>query len=142
MTNAICTAVEIPRKSDFLSVHTAPTYSYSSESCGGPNRLSVHTSKGSKSMTPTALAAPTVQTTNLPGKWEYSRCLAWVLASLSTSNFARQLLIPIHSERGAAQVFPYQIKFPQNNTGQNCLSQCSTFGYPAAGMKASDECCM
>ena len=55
---------------------------------------------------------------------------------------SRQLLIPIHSEPSNGQVFPYQILFPQNNTAQNCLSQCSTFYYPAAGMKSGDECCM
>jgi len=46
----------------------------STEACGGPNRLSVYTSTGSV----TALGPPTVQTTNLPGNWQYSRCLAYV----------------------------------------------------------------
>ena len=46
----------------------------SSEACGGPNRLSVYTSTGSV----TVFAVPTVQTTNLPGIWQYSRCLAYV----------------------------------------------------------------
>ncbi|KAH9958446.1 copper radical oxidase [Russula dissimulans] len=87
----------------------------STEACGGPNRLSVYSSTGSV----TALAVPTVQKTNLPGKWQYSRCLA---------------------EPGAVRVFPYQIIFLNNNTAQNCLSQCSTFGYPAAGMELGDEC--
>ncbi|KAH9991267.1 hypothetical protein BJV77DRAFT_547602 [Russula vinacea] len=64
-------------------------------------------------------AVPTVQTTDLPGNWQYSRCLA---------------------EPGANHVFPYQIIFPQNNTAENCLSQCSTFGYPAAGMENGNEC--
>jgi len=46
-----------------------------SEACGGPNRLSVYTATG----TVTALPVPTVQTTNLPGNWQYSECLAYVL---------------------------------------------------------------
>jgi hypothetical protein len=56
-------------------------------------------------------------------------CLAW------------QLLTSVHSEPGAVRVFPYQITFPQNNTAENCLSLCSSFGYPAAGMEFGDECC-
>ena len=46
-----------------------------SEACGGPDRLSVYTATG----TVTALPVPTVQTTNLPGNWQYSECLAYVL---------------------------------------------------------------
>ncbi|KAF8264450.1 hypothetical protein EI94DRAFT_1703239 [Lactarius quietus] len=64
------------------------------------------------------LAAPTVQTTNLPGKWEYSRCLA---------------------EPQPDHVFPYRIILA-NNSAQDCLSQCSAFGYPAAGMEYGSEC--
>ena len=45
-----------------------------SEACGGPNRLSVYTSTGSV----TALSIPTVQTTGLPGNWQYSQCFAYV----------------------------------------------------------------
>ncbi|KAI9461541.1 galactose oxidase [Russula earlei] len=92
-----------------------PCSGNATEACGGPNRLSVYSSTGSV----TAFAVPTVQTTNLPGNWQYSRCLA---------------------EPGAVRVFPYQILFPKNNTAENCLSQCSTFGYPAAGMEFGDEC--
>lgn len=51
-------------------------------------------------------------------------------------------LTPIHREPGAIRVFPYQVIFPYNNTAQNCLTQCSTFGYPAAGMENGDECCV
>src|ERR1700679_3117637 len=32
--------------------------------------------------------------------------------------------------------------FPQNNSVQSCLTQCSTFGYPAAGMENGNECCV
>lgn len=45
-------------------------------------------------------------------------------------------------EPGAVRVFPYQVIFPHNNTASNCLTQCSTFGYPAAGMEVGDECCV
>ncbi|KAN0105464.1 copper radical oxidase [Russula decolorans] len=85
------------------------------EACGGRDRLSVYTSTGSVTTYP----IPTVLTTDLPGNWKYSRCLA---------------------EPGAVRVFPYQVIFPHNNSAQNCLTQCSTFGYPAAGMEAGDEC--
>jgi len=51
------------------------------------------------------------------------------------------MLTQFHSEPGAVRVFPYQIILPQNNTAQNCLSLCSTYGYPAAGMEFADECC-
>ncbi|KAH9979503.1 copper radical oxidase [Lactifluus volemus] len=86
----------------------------SSQACGGPNRISLYSSQPV-----TALAVPTVQTTNLPGNWQYSHCLA---------------------EPGGNQVFPYQITLANNNSAQNCLSQCSTFGYAAAGMAFANEC--
>ncbi|KAH9172526.1 copper radical oxidase [Lactarius sanguifluus] len=85
------------------------------EACGGPNRLSVYTSTGSVITFP----VPVPQTTGLPGNWQYSRCLA---------------------EPGAARVFPYQLILTTNNTAENCLSQCSAFGYPAAGMEYANEC--
>ena len=49
-------------------------YTNYSEQCGGPNRLSVYTSTGSVTVIP----VPTVQTTNLPGNWQYSQCFAYV----------------------------------------------------------------
>ncbi|KAI0246519.1 copper radical oxidase [Lactifluus subvellereus] len=70
-------------------------------------------------VTVTARAVLTVQTTNLPGNWQYSRCLV---------------------EPDPAHVFPYRITLAQNNNAQNCLSQCSAFGYPAAGMEVGNEC--
>ena len=53
----------------------------------------------------------------------------------------QRLLTLIRSEPGAIRVFPYQVLFPYNNSAPNCLIQCSTFGYPAAGMENGDECC-
>jgi hypothetical protein len=69
---------------------------------------------------------------------------AWRTYSLHSSApvTARKLLILIYSEPNGAHVFPYQIIFPQNNSAQNCLTQCSTYGYPAAGMENGDECCV
>ncbi|KAI9453093.1 copper radical oxidase [Lactarius psammicola] len=81
---------------------------YKIEARGGLNRVSVYTSR----------ATPTVQTTGLPGKWQYSRCLA---------------------EPAPNHVFPYHLVL-DNNSAQNCLSQCSAFGYPAAGMEFGREC--
>ncbi len=86
------------------------------EACGGPNRMSVY----SNSTNVTALPVPKVQETNLPGQWQYKGCLA---------------------EPGAVRIFPYQLILAENNTATNCLSQCSTYGYPAGGMEYGDECC-
>ncbi|KAH8989428.1 copper radical oxidase [Lactarius akahatsu] len=80
-----------------------------SEARGGLNRVAVYASR----------APPTVQTTDLPGQWQYSRCLA---------------------EPAPNRVFPYHFYLPGNNSAQNCLSQCSAFGYPAAGMEYGHEC--
>ncbi|KAH8995153.1 copper radical oxidase [Lactarius hatsudake] len=79
------------------------------EARGRSNRVSVYASR----------ATPTVQTTDLPGQWQYSRCLA---------------------EPAPNNVFPYRIDLKNNNSAQNCLSQCSAFGYPAAGMEYGHEC--
>jgi hypothetical protein len=46
------------------------------------------------------------------------------------------------SEPTPAHVFRYRILLTNNNSAQNCLSQCSDFGYPSAGMENGDECCM
>ncbi|KAL5480284.1 hypothetical protein ACEPAI_1554 [Sanghuangporus weigelae] len=87
----------------------------STEACGGPNRMSIY----STSSNVTLLPVPVPQNTNLPGNWKYVGCLA---------------------EPGADRVFPYQIIFEKNNSATNCLSLCSTYGYPAAGMEFGDEC--
>ncbi|KAH9169414.1 copper radical oxidase [Lactarius sanguifluus] len=79
------------------------------EARGGLNRVSVYASR----------AAPTVQTTDLPGQWQYSRCLV---------------------DPSPNHVFPYRITLKNNNSAENCLSQCSAFGYSAAGMEYGREC--
>ena len=66
---------------------------------------------------------------------------AWRKYSFAPAT-ARMPLILIYSEPNPAHVFPYQIIFPNNNSAQNCLTQCSNFGYPAAGMEYGDECCV
>lgn len=38
------------------------------------------------------------------------------------------------SEPGAARIFPYFLYDPTNTTVDNCLAQCSAFGYNAAGL--------
>lgn len=124
----------------FLSVLTAwliQQIADTSEACGGRDRLSVYTSTG----TVTTYPIPTVQTTDLPGNWQYSRCLAYVyFAFLSPCDLEGCSLR--FREPGAVRVFPNQVIFPHNNSALNCLAQCSTFGYPAAGMEAGDECCV
>lgn len=87
----------------------------------------------------TAYPIPTVLTTNLPGNWKYSRCLAYVYFANPCNPEYCSLRF---REPGAVRVFPYQVIFPHNNSAQNCLTQCSTFGYPAAGMEVGDECCV
>ncbi|MCJ1355382.1 MAG: hypothetical protein MMC33_005373 [Icmadophila ericetorum] len=85
------------------------------EICGGPNLMSIYNSS-----TIVVLAPPVAQTTALPGSWTYSGCIT------EANNNGR--------------VFPYQIILANNNTATNCLSQCSTFGYPAGGMEYGREC--
>jgi hypothetical protein len=69
-------AVEIQREC-LLSLYADyggnPRIANSSEACGGPSRLSVYSNSP---ITP--LPVPAAQTTNLPGNWQYSRCLAYV----------------------------------------------------------------
>ncbi|EKM51417.1 uncharacterized protein PHACADRAFT_263528, partial [Phanerochaete carnosa HHB-10118-sp] len=85
------------------------------EACGGPNRLSVYTSTGNV----TALPIPVAQNTSLPGNWTFQGCI---------------------QENTTARVFPWQLILPTNNSAETCLSQCSAFGYGAAGMEFADEC--
>ena len=105
-------------------------------------RRSLHSSRRhsfyNSTRPPTARAVPAVQTTNLPGNWQYSRCLAYVHFAFP----ARGALTLIYSEPGTDHVFPNQLIFSKTNSAQICLTQCSTYGYPAAGMENGDECCL
>ncbi|KAI9457229.1 copper radical oxidase [Lactarius psammicola] len=85
------------------------------EACGGPNRLSVYTSTGNV----TALPVPTPKTADLPGNWEYSRCIA---------------------EPPGGRVFLNELILTTNNSAATCLAQCSKFGYPAGGLEYGEEC--
>ena len=87
----------------------------STESCGGPNRLSVYSNQTLK-----VLPIPTPKQTDLPGAWKYVGCLT----DNATGN----------------RTFPYQIIYQQNNTASVCLSRCSEYGFGAAGMEYGDEC--
>ncbi|KAI9440955.1 copper radical oxidase [Lactarius indigo] len=82
---------------------------------GQQNQVSVYTLTSNVA----ALPVPAVQRTGLPGKWQYSQCLA---------------------EPVSSHVLPYRFILANNNSAQNCLSQCSAFGYSAAGMEYGDEC--
>ncbi|KAH8113137.1 copper radical oxidase [Phellopilus nigrolimitatus] len=87
----------------------------STEACGGPDLMSIYSSTSDVVLLP----VPVTQNTSLPGQWQYVGCLA---------------------EPGANRTFPYQIILQNNNSATNCLSLCSAYGYPAAGMEFSDEC--
>lgn len=54
---------------------------------------------------------------------------------------SRAKLTSLYREAGANRTFPYQNIWTNNNTVEACLNQCALFGYPAAGMEYSDECC-
>ncbi|TFK51378.1 copper radical oxidase [Heliocybe sulcata] len=90
--------------------------------CGGNSTsvravkfLSVYTSTGNV----TALPVPVVLNTSLPGQWQYQGCLI---------------------EGSSERVFPYEIDWATNNTVEACLTQCATFGYPAAGLEYGEQC--
>lgn len=108
-----------------------------SEACGGPNRLSVYTSNPGDVV---ALPVPVIKDTDLPGQWKSAGCLQSVIFIdfLFTGADSR---CSFHREPGAQRVFPYQIIMQTNLTVEACLNQCAAFGYPAAGMEFSDECC-
>ncbi|KAF2021810.1 copper radical oxidase [Aaosphaeria arxii CBS 175.79] len=85
-----------------------------SEKCGAGNRMSVYSNDSL-----TVYPVPSVQKTNLTGSWSYVGCL---------------------SDDGQDHVLPYQIILTKNNTANNCISQCSAFGYNAGGLEFGLEC--
>ncbi|KAF2258383.1 hypothetical protein CC78DRAFT_587230 [Lojkania enalia] len=87
----------------------------SSEMCGAGNRDSVYANT-----TLIVNPVPSVQKTNLTTNWTYAGCL-------------RDDYFP-------ERALPYQIILANNNTANNCISQCSAFGYNAGGMEYSSEC--
>ncbi|KAF9265003.1 WSC-domain-containing protein [Marasmius fiardii PR-910] len=84
-----------------------------SQACGGANRLSVY-SAGNITALPVAVA----KNTSLPGNWTYAGC---------------------HTDTND-RVLGWQIIWPTNNTVEACTTQCSTYGYTAAGMEYGQEC--
>ncbi|KAF9005041.1 copper radical oxidase with WSC domains [Cyathus striatus] len=86
------------------------------QACGGPNRLSVYTSIGNV----TTLPVPTAQKDNLPGQFVYQGCL--------------------REPTDGTKMFPWKITWAGNNSAEACMTQCSAFGFPAAGVEFGDEC--
>lgn len=86
------------------------------EKCGAGNRDSVYSNVTGPIK---AYPVPTAQTTNLNGSWEYSGCVR---------------------DNAESRALPYQIILSKNNTANNCITQCSNFGYMAGGMEYGDEC--
>lgn len=89
-----------------------------SEFCGAGNRLSVYSNSTANL---TVYAVPAVQKTGLPAFWKYAGCL--------------------HDDApGGLRALPYQLILSNNNTANNCISQCSAFGYAFGGLEYGDEC--
>ena len=101
-----------------LSAHNTdcamPCGGNSQEICGGPNLVSVYSNATLQDYVP-----PGPQTTDLPGNWVYQGCLL---------------------DDAVTRTFPYQIEFQYNNTAENCLTLCSTYGYGAGGMEYGEQC--
>ena len=114
---AIWAAVEVRRKC-VLSLHVDHVGNRRiadfSEACGGPNRLSVYTNSSSVTVYP----VPTPQTTNLPGNWQYSRCLACVAVLSCYQTGARCSLRFIASlmAAGSSRIRLYPLKTTQPKT--------------------------
>ena len=55
---------------------------------------------------------------------------------------AAAYMYSVISEPPGARVFPlYELFLTTNNSAEACLSTCSAFGYPAAGMEFGTQCC-
>jgi len=102
-----------------------------SHACGGPNRVSLYAPTATFAVYP----VPTVQTTDLPGSYEYLGCYALVFSSLVS------IYLTCASEPGGGlRVWPYQIEDLVNTSVNSCLTLCSTYGYSAASLEFGDEC--
>ncbi|KAF2668724.1 copper radical oxidase [Microthyrium microscopicum] len=88
----------------------------STETCGGPNRLSLYSSING---TVPVLPVPQIQKTGI-GNWTYSGCMT------DNNNTARAL--------------PWQLVSDTNTTVAGCLAQCQKYGYPSAGLEYGSEC--
>ncbi|KAH8814496.1 copper radical oxidase [Flagelloscypha sp. PMI_526] len=86
----------------------------SSQTCGAGGRLTVYSINGTAV---TVLPVPVTQTDNLPGRWKYKGCL-----------------------QDNGPLLPNKLVLTTNNSATNCLTQCSTYGYPIGGMEYGEEC--
>lgn len=84
------------------------------QKCGAGGRMSIYSNSTLREYQP-----PAVQKTDLPGNWEYQGCLY---------------------DQQEPRSLKYQLILAENNTAENCLSQCSKFGYGAGGMEYGLEC--
>jgi hypothetical protein len=82
----------------------------STQSCGGPARLSVYSSATNF----TTYSVPSIQKTDLPPSWNFTGC---------------------YIENSPTGNLPYRNVFALNNTVDSCLSHCAAFGYPVAGLE-------
>ncbi|KAK0449009.1 uncharacterized protein EV420DRAFT_787296 [Desarmillaria tabescens] len=88
----------------------------STEACGAGNRLSVYSTTENITALPVAVAL----VDNLPGQWTYQGCYT--------------------DEVVGTRTLPWQNIWSTNNSVEACLTQCSDFGYTAAGLEYGDEC--
>lgn len=84
------------------------------EKCGAGSRVSIWSNADLQVYQP-----PAAQNTSLPGNWEYAGCLL---------------------DSAVARTFPYELVMTDNNTAENCLSQCSEYGYAHGGMEYGNQC--
>ena len=84
------------------------------EICGGPALMSIYATG-----TVATVAAPTVQTSGLPGSWTYQGCL---------------------SDNVGQRTLPYEMDFASTNDATTCLTQCASQGYSVGGMEYGDQC--
>jgi len=84
--------------------------------CGAGDRLSVYSNSTGPIV---SYPVPSTQKTNLTGSWQYTGC---------------------YRDAQASRALPYQIILNNNNTANNCITQCSNFGYGAGGMEYGNEC--
>lgn len=96
-----------------------PCPGLTSTNCGAGNRISMM-SIG----TPQVFQAPGPQISGLPTGWKYSGCVGDNVA-------AAEAAVTI-------QTFPYKIWDKQSNTPAECITQCQTFGFNAAGLVSAE----
>lgn len=86
------------------------------EYCGAGNRDSVYSSNPGPV---TVYPVPSTQTGNLTGSYKYAGC---------------------YRDDAPDRALPWFISLQNNNTVNNCIKQCSDFGYNLGGVEYGDEC--